>query len=168
MAVLVGGLLMHGLTPGPEMLTTSIDMTYLIIAAAVLGKIFAGVISFFVGTRLVFITKVRGSLMAPGIITIALVGSFAVAGHFADVVLALIFGLIGFYMKNFGYSIIALIIALVLGGLLESSYHQSMTTFGWGGFVSRPISIVLLVLTILSLAWPTISKTLKKRKGMTA
>jgi putative tricarboxylic transport membrane protein len=165
MAVLIGGLMMHGLAPGPAMLTTNIDMTYLLIAAAVLGKVFAGVISFVIGTRLVFITKVRGSLMAPGIITIALVGSYAVGGKLGDVILALLFGLIGFYMKKYGYSRIALIIALVLGGLLESSYHQSMTTFGMSGFVTRPIALVLLFLTLFSLAWPTIRKKWANRGG---
>ncbi len=164
MAVLVGGLLMHGLAPGPEMLTTDIELTYLLIAAAVLGKVFAGLISFLVGTRLVFITKVKGTLMAPGIIAVALVGSYATAGHFEDVIVALLFGLIGFYMKKFGYSRIALIIAIVLGGLLESSYYQSMTTFGAAGFVNRPIALVLLGMTVLSLVWPYARTRLKSRK----
>lgn len=165
MAVLVGGLMMHGLAPGPEMLTKDIHLTNMLIAAAFVGKVFAAIISFVIGTRLIFVTKIRGSLMAPGIIAIALVGSFAENGHFSDVVLALVFGLIGFYMKKYGYSRIALIIAMVLGALLESSYHQTMTTFGASGFVSRPISLVLLSLTLLSLTWPIIQKKMKKGKG---
>ncbi|WP_268747732.1 tripartite tricarboxylate transporter permease [Cohnella kolymensis] len=154
MAVLIGGLLMHGLAPGPEMLTKDIQLTYLLIAAAVMGKLFAGVISFIIGTRMVFITKVKGTVMAPAIIAIALVGCYATSGNIADVIVALVFGIIGFYLKKFGYSRIAVIIAMVLGGLIESSYYQSMTTFGYSGFVTRPIALVLLALTLLSLIWP--------------
>lgn len=165
MAVLIGGLLMHGLAPGPEMLTTDLHMTYLLIAAAFLGKIFAAIVSFVIGTRLIFVTKIRGSLLAPGIIAIALVGAYAEKGNFGDIVLALLFGLIGLYMKNFGYSRIALIIALVLGGLLESSYHQAMTSFGVAGFVTRPISLVLLILIVLTFVWPFIQKRIKQSKS---
>ncbi|GAB7388971.1 tripartite tricarboxylate transporter permease [Bacillaceae bacterium] len=172
MAVLVGGLMMHGLAPGPEMLTTNIDMTYLLIAAAILGKVFAGAISFIIGTRLVFVTKIKGSLMAPGIIAISLVGAYAVEGKFGDVIVAFLFGLIGLYMKQFGYSRIAFIIALVLGGLLESSYHQALTTFGPSGFFTRPISLTLLVLTVFSLLWPAMRKRFRRNKqqegGVTA
>ncbi|GGG01008.1 tripartite tricarboxylate transporter permease [Paenibacillus abyssi] len=165
MAVLIGGLLMHGLAPGPEMLTTDIELTYLLIAAAIMGKIFAGVLSFVIGTRMVFITNIKGTLMAPGIIAIALVGCYATSGNIADVIVALVFGLIGFYFKKYGYSRIAMIIAMVLGGLIESSYYQSMATFGYSGFFTRPIALVLLGMTLLSIVWPYVRSQMKKSRG---
>lgn len=165
MAVFVGGLIMHGLTPGPEMLTSNIDMTYFLIAAAVVSKVVALAVALLIGTRLVFITKIRGSLMAPGIIAISFVGAYTVNGNFYDIVVALLFGIIGLYMRKYSYSAIALIIALVLGGLVESSYYQSLTSFGPSGFFTRPISLVLLILTALSLFWSYINKKLQGSKG---
>ncbi len=160
MAVLIGGLMMHGLAPGPDMLTKNLHTTYFLIAAAVVGKIVAMVLGLLIGTRLIFVTKIRGSLMAPGIVIISLLGAYGVGGSFSDVVIAALFGLISVFMQKYGYSRVALIIALVLGGLVESSYHQTMTTFGVQGFVTRPIALTLLALTIFVLVFPYL-----RRKG---
>lgn len=160
MAVLIGGLIMHGMAPGPEMLTTSLDMTYLIIAAAILSKIVALPVSLIAGPRLAVFTRIPGTLMAPGIAAIAFVGAFAVSGSFLDVVIAYVFGVVGLCMRRFGFSRIALIIALVLGGLVEASYHQTIATFdGPGAFFNRPISLTLFGLTVFSLAWPWLRRT---------
>lgn len=165
MAVLIGGLTMHGLSPGPEMLTKNIDTTEFLIAAAVVGKFVAMALGLLFGTRLIFLTKIRGSLMAPGIIAFALVAAYGAGGKLGDVIVAALFGLIGIFMQKYGYSRIALIIALVLGNLLESSYHQSMTTFGASGFFTRPIALVLLSIAVFSLIRPLIGK---KKKGLDA
>ncbi|WP_017728399.1 tripartite tricarboxylate transporter permease [Halalkalibacterium ligniniphilum] len=164
MAVFIGGLIMHGLAPGPEMLTRNLDMTYFLIAAGIVSKVVALAVALLIGTRLVFITKVRGSLMAPGVIGISLVGAYALNGNPWDVVIALLFGVIGMYMRKFSYSAIALTIALVLGGLVESSYHQTMVSFGVSGFFTRPIAVILLILTIISLALPLIKKKVRSVK----
>jgi putative tricarboxylic transport membrane protein len=167
MAVLIGGLIMHGLTPGPEMLTTNISMTYFLIAVAIVSKVIALPVSLLIGPRMAIVTKIPGTLMAPGIVAISFVGAYAVEGSYWDLVIALLFGLIGILMKQFGYSRIALIIALVLGGLVEASYHQTMAAFGWEAFFNRPISLTLLGLTVLSLIWPWLrtSETVKRVLG---
>ncbi len=162
MAVLMGGLMMHGLSPGPEMLTKNIDTTEFLIAAAIVGKFVAMALGLLFATRMIFLTKIRGSLMAPGIIVFALIGAYGSGGKLGDVIVAALFGLIAVFMQKYGYSRISLIIALVLGKLFESSYHQSMTAFGVSGFFTRPIALVLLSITVFSLIWPFIRK---KQKG---
>lgn len=159
MAVLIGGLIMHGLAPGPEMLTTSLNMTYFIIAAAIISKVVALPIALWLGPRLAVFTRVPGTLMAPGIVAIAFVGAYAVSGSYLDVVVAFVFGVVGLCMKRFGFSRIALIIALVLGGLVEASYHQTMSAFGSPvAFFNRPIAGTLFALTLFSLMWPWLRK----------
>jgi putative tricarboxylic transport membrane protein len=145
------------------MLTKNIDTTEFLIAAAVVGKFVAMALGLLFATRLIFLTKIRGSLMAPGIVAFGLVAAYGAGGKLGDVIVAALFGLIGIFMQKYGYSRIALIIALVLGHLLESSYHQSMTTFGVSGFFTRPIALVLLSIAVLSLIWPLIRK---KQKGL--
>jgi putative tricarboxylic transport membrane protein len=163
MAVLLGGLMIHGLSPGPEMLTKHIDTTEFLIAAAVVGKFVAMGLGLVFATRLVFLTKIRCSLMAPGIIAFGLIAAYGSGGKLGDVIVAAVFGLLAVVMQKYGYSRIALIIALVLGKLLEASYHQSMATFGHAGFFTRPIALVLLVLIVVSLAWPLVRQ---QRKGL--
>jgi len=126
------------------------------------GKFVAMALGLLFATRLIFLTKIRGSLMAPGIIVFALIGAYGSGGKLGDVIVAALFGLIAVFMQKYGYSRISLIIALVLGKLFESSYHQSMTTFGVSGFFTRPIALVLLSITVFSLIWPFIRK---KQKG---
>ncbi len=161
MAVLIGGLMMHGLSPGPEMLTKNIDTTEFLIAAAVVGKFVAMALGLMFGTRLIFLTKIRGNLMAPGIVAFALVAAYGAGGKLGDVIVAAVFGAIGVFMQKYGYSRISLIIALVLGGLLESSYHQSMTTFGASGFFTRPIALTLFAIAVFSLVWPVVRNKIK-------
>ncbi|MBP1154054.1 MULTISPECIES: tripartite tricarboxylate transporter permease [unclassified Paenibacillus] len=163
MAVLIGGLMMHGLTPGPEMLKKNLDLTYFLIAAAIVAKVVAMVLGLVIGTRLVFMTKIRCTLMAPAIIVISMLGAYGIEGRFGDVIVTVLFGLIGIFMQKYGYSRIALTIALVLGGMVEATYHQSMTTFGPSGFFTRPIAVTLLTLTIVSLVYPFISNKRKNR-----
>lgn len=165
MAVLIGGLMMHGLSPGPEMLTKNIETTEFLIAAAVVGKFVAMALGLLLATRLIFLTKIRGNLMAPGIIAFALVAAYGAGGKLGDVIVSALFGLIGVFMQKYGYSRIALIIALVLGGLLESSFHQSMTTFGVTGFFTRPIALTLFLIAVFSIVWPLIRK---KKNGTQA
>lgn len=165
MAVLIGGLIMHGMAPGPEMMTTSLNMTYFIIATAILSKIIALPVSLIAGPRLAIFTRVPGTLMAPGIVAIAFVGAYAVSGSYLDVWVAFVFGVVGICMKRFGFSRIALIIALVLGGLVEQSYHQTISAFGSPvAFFNRGISLTLFLLTVLSLAWPWIRQASFIRK----
>ncbi|WP_102348674.1 tripartite tricarboxylate transporter permease [Bacillus sp. Marseille-P3661] len=163
MAVFIGGLVMHGFTPGPKMLTTHIDIVYFMIAAAIVSKVVALVISLLIGPKLAFVTKIRGSLIAPGVIVLSLVGAYTYRGNFGDVVLALIFGIIGMLMVKYSFSRIPFIIAVVLGGLVESSFYQTMITHGIAGFFTRPITLVLLLLCIASLGWPLLSKKIAKK-----
>ena len=154
MAILLGALMIHGLSPGPEMLTKNINTTEFLIAAAIVGKFVAMGLGLVFATRLVFLTKIRCSLMAPGIVAFGLIAAYGNGGKMGDVIVAASFGLLGVLMNKYGYSRIALIIALVLGKLLEASYHQSTATFGYAGFFTRPISLVLLGLVVASLVWP--------------
>lgn len=161
MAILLGALMIHGLSPGPEMLTKNINTTEFLIAAAIVGKFVAMGLGLVFATRLVFLTKIRCSLMAPGIVAFGLIAAYGNGGKLGDVIVAALFGLLGVLMQKYGYSRIALIIALVLGKLLEASYHQSIATFGYAGFFTRPISLVLLGLVGGSLVWPF----LRTKKG---
>jgi len=152
MAVLLAGLILHGVPVGPQLLRDdNLSFVYVLVVASLLPRLIAAAIVLGLGTRAVAITRIPGRLLAPVISVIAIVGVYAVRNEILDVVVALIFSYVGYAMERHGFSRVALIIALVLGSLIEQSFHQTQSVFGWAGFVTRPIALALLVLILLTL-----------------
>ncbi len=164
MAILLGGLVIHGIAPGPSILTEHIHILYILIVANFVGHFIASIIGGVIGAQLVFLTRLRGSLLAPVIVIIALVGAYTLRYNILDVVAAIIFGLIGYLMDRYGYSKVAVIIALVLGRLIEANYHRTIVSMGLEGFL-RPISLTLLILIVVTLIFPTIQASIRRRNN---
>lgn len=152
MAVLLAGLLLHGVPVGPNLMRgDNLTIVYVLVVASLLPRLLGALIVLGVGSRAAAITRVPGNLLAPIISVIAIIGVYAVRNQMLDVVVALVFSYVGYAMDRHGFSRVALIIALVLGTLIEQSFHQTMATFGPEGFVTRPIALVILVLILLTL-----------------
>lgn len=100
---------------------------------AVMGLLFAN--------QLGRLSSLPAGLIAPLVLIISLLGAYATNGLMGDVVVALVFGFIGYWMKKYGYSRVALIIALVLGTIAEKSFFQTVMTIGASSLVTRPISL---------------------------
>lgn len=156
MAVLLGALLVHGVPAGPTLLRNNIDIVYVLVVAAIVPRLLAALMVSAVGSRAIWVTKVRGELLAPLITAIALVGVFALRSQILDVLVAIVFAYIGYAMERHGFSRVTLIIGVILGGLAETAFHQTLATFGPTGFFTRPIALVLFVAALASVAWPII------------
>ncbi|MGH3326414.1 MAG: tripartite tricarboxylate transporter permease [Streptomycetales bacterium] len=168
MAVLLGALTLHGVPAGPTMIQDHMDIVYALIVSMVVAKLFATVIVWGIGTRAVWFTRVRGELVAPVIVVIALTGAYALEHQILDVLTVLIFAYVGYEMRKREFSRVALIIAMVLGGLVERSYHQTLSAFGGvSGFVTRPIAATLLALTVVSLFAPLLFAARRRRRAAT-
>lgn len=154
MAILLGGLILHGLSPGPELMIRNLDIVYLLIVAWMVGGIVTAIGGSVAGKYLVVITKVPSEFIAPGIILLSVIGVYSLRQSFIDVIAVTFFGFLGFQMKKFGYSRIAMVIGFVLGALTEVSYQQTIGSMGHISFVTRPISLALLLLTLLALVYP--------------
>ncbi len=165
MAVLLGALVIHGIQPGPRLILDNSNIVILLIYTLVLSNIIVGIIAILAATQLTRITAIKTSIIAPIVMILALIGSFATEGLFLDVIVALIFGAIGFAMQHFGYSRVALVIALVLGGMMQSSFHQTIDALGVGGFFNRPISLTLIIITVIMIALPYINKIRKRGRA---
>lgn len=165
MAVFLGVLVLHGLEPGPRLLLDHEDVIYGLIIALSLACVLASLVGLAFARYLVAITRVDVAYLAPIVISVALIGAYALEQSLGDVIAALVFGVIGYFMVRFDYPRIALIIALVLGGLAERSFHQSllMSDGSYSIFVTRPVAIVLLLLTVASLALPALRALARKR-----
>jgi len=148
MAVLLGSLTILGVDPGPSLVLNHPDKILLIIYALVVGNILTAIIALFIGGHLTRIALVSRQILAPIILALSLVGAFALDGELGDVVIALVFGVLGYAMEKFGFPKINLVIPLMVGSLMETSFHQTLLAMGWMGFIDRPISAVLLLVVI--------------------
>ena len=165
MAVFLGVLVLHGLEPGPRLLLDHEDVIYGLIIALALACVLASLVGLAFTRYLVAITRIDVRYLAPVVISVALIGAYALESSIGDVLAALLFGVIGYFMVRFDYPRITLIIALVLGGLAERSFHQSllMSEGSYGIFLARPVSLVLLCLMFASLAFPALRKLVGRR-----
>ena len=104
--------------------------------------------------------------LIPTVTVVALVGAFALNSEIGDVVIALMFAVIGYFMIRFNYPRVTFTIAIVLGSITELSFHQTMLISDdqLSVFVTRELAVFLLLLTIMSLAFPTIRRKLKEKK----
>jgi putative tricarboxylic transport membrane protein len=157
MAILLGALIMQGIPAGPTLMVEHIDLVYVLIVGMVVSKFIAPVVVFLVSQHAAKLTALRPGLFTPLIAVAALVGSYTIGLNILDVVVALVFGYIGYAMRRYGFSRVALIIALVLGELVERSYYQMVATFGSPtAIVTRPISGFLAGVAVIVLVWAAV------------
>ena len=156
MAVFLGVLVLHGLEPGPRLLLDNEHVIYGLIMALSLSCVLASAAGLVLARYLVLITRTDVRYLVPVVISVGLIGAYALQSSLGDVIAAMVFGVIGYFMVRFDYPRITLVIALVLGGIAERSYHQSlmMSDGSHGIFFTRPVADTLLALVVISLALP--------------
>lgn len=162
MAVLLGALTIFGLQPGPRLILDNPGVAMTVVYALVAANIVASALGLVLGGVLARTAAMPGRVMAPAIATIALVGVYAAHGRIEDLVVAIAFGLLGYLMRRFGFSLVPLIIAMVLGGFVQTNYYQILSTTGLDAVVTRPISLGLLVLTAALLLGIPLWKRLRR------
>lgn len=159
MAVFMGALILHGIQPGPMLITYHMDIVVTVILGLVMSNLLAGLFLVFLGHPLARVTFVPVYYIAPGALILAALGSYAIRSNVWDVALTLIAGVVGFAMKRYGFSVITFAIGFILGSLAENAFHQSlMIAYGsYSVFFTRPISLVLIGLIVLILTVPFFS-----------
>lgn len=164
-AVLLGGFLVHGLRPGPKFMTEYGDLSFTIIISLFVVNIFMLILGIFFGKMGVYITKIREDYLAPVIITLSVIGSYAINNSVFDVGLMFIFGLVGYIMVKFKFPTAPMVLGLILGPIAETGLQQSLliSSGNWLIFVTRPVSSILLIFAVISLG-SAIVKDLKKSK----
>ncbi|MFH5821262.1 tripartite tricarboxylate transporter permease [Georgenia sp. AZ-5] len=151
MAVLFGALLLQGITPGPLLMSEHPDVFWGVINSMYIGNIFLLVLSIPLIGIFVKILKVRTDVLAGLTVLIAMVGVYTVRNNAFDMLVVVAFGVLGYLMKKLGFEPGPLVLAFVLGSLLETSFRQSMRMFGGDAtsFFTRPISGALLALVFV-------------------
>ncbi|MFO0460581.1 MAG: tripartite tricarboxylate transporter permease [Burkholderiales bacterium] len=159
-AVLLGGLLIWGLQPGPMLFVEQKDFVWGLIASMYLGNIVGLVIVLAFVPAFAAILRIPFSIIGPAIIVICAIGAYTVHSSMFDVVLMLVFGVVGYLFKKLKYPLAPLVLALVLGDMAEASFRQAMllSQGSIGIFWSNPLVGSLTTLALVMLVWPLVGR----------
>ncbi|SNS78334.1 putative tricarboxylic transport membrane protein [Geodermatophilus pulveris] len=163
-AVLIGGFLMWGLQPGPLLMQQNPEFAWGLIASMYLGNVMLLLVNVFCIPAFASIARVPFRVLAPIILVVCVVGTFTVNGSVIEVGIMLACGVLGFFMRRYGMSPAALVIALVLGPLGEETLRQTLliSDGSWVVFLQRPTSVVLLAVMAVLVAVPLLVPHLRR------
>ncbi|KAA2213531.1 tripartite tricarboxylate transporter permease [Teichococcus oryzae] len=166
-AVMLGGLMIWGLNPGPMLFIEQRDFVWGMIASMYLGNVIGVVLVLATVPLFAAMLSVSFSIIGPIIVTVCMVGAYTVAGAPFDLWLAVAFGAIGYMMKKLDYPMAPLILAMVIGDKAEDAFRQSMLSSGGsvGILWSNWLSGTLVTLAILFLLWPFLALLLGRRNA---
>jgi putative tricarboxylic transport membrane protein len=168
-AVLLGGFLIWGLTPGPLLMEQDPEFAWGLIGSMYLGNVMLLVINIFCVPAFASIARVPFRILGPIVIVLCVIGAYAVNGSVIEVGIMLACGVLGFFMRRYGFSPAALVIALVLGPLAEETLRQTLLISGgsFDIFIQRGASVALLVfialLFVLTFVGPIIARAVREK-----
>lgn len=166
-AVLLGGLLIWGLQPGPLLFQEQKEFVWGLIASMYLGNIAGLIVVLTCVPLFAAILRIPFSIIAPVIIVICAIGAFTVHNNMLDVYMMLVFGIAGYVLRKLDYPLAPLVLALVLGDAAESSFRQAMLVGDGeiGIFFSNGLVGGMTALALFLLFWPVIQLGLRKARG---
>lgn len=169
-AVLYGALMIQGLKPGPELFSTNSNVTYGFMAALLLAQFMILFLGLVAGKSVYqAVTKIPERILVPSVILLTVLGSYAIRNNVMDVIIMFVSGLIAYTLKEFGFHPGPIVLGLILGPIAEKGFVQGYLMGKAAGqplmiFFTRPISIALIIITILSASWPLI-RMYRQKKG---
>jgi putative tricarboxylic transport membrane protein len=157
-AILLGGMVIWGLDPGPRLFVDHKDFVWGLIASLYAANLFAVIINIAFIPAFVAVLKMPFTILAPIIYVLCVVGGYAPTKALHDVWLMLIFGVVGYLLRKLDYPLAPAVLAIVLGPLAEASMRQSliMEQGSFSIFFTRPISGTIMVIAIALLLWPLV------------
>lgn len=173
-AIMVGALIIHGLNPGPMLMIQTPHIFWFMIGALVLANIFLLIFGLMGIKLFAKVVEIPKAVLIPLIIVLCVVGCFSLSNSMTDVYWMLGFGLLGYFMRVFGFQMGPVILGVILGPMMDSTYRQAMASVGNDGsafllaLVTNPLSLVLTITVAVVLLSQTPLKRIIKRRGKPA
>ena len=170
-AILYGALLMHGLQPGSGLFTGDKAVTtYAIFLGFLFANVLMGLIGLTMAKQMARICLVPNSVLVPIIVALAGIGTYALSNNMMEVVIMLVFGLIGYLMKIFEFEPAPLVLGVVLADILESNFRRTLIMAAPKGglipyFFTRPVAIIIVLVILAFALAPVIVKVAQKKKA---
>ena len=152
MALLIGGFMIHGIQPGPEMFARHLDVIYAIVWSTAIANIAATVIALLFTNQLAKISAVRIQILAPLVMVVVFLAAFQATTSMGDLITLFITGVLGWTMKRCGWPRPPLLLGFLLGSLIERYAVISVKAYGYA-FLTRPLVIVIWAITIITIGY---------------
>jgi TctA family transporter len=164
MALMIGAMMVHGITPGPEIITKQPELFWGLIASMWLGNLMLVILNLPLIGIWVRLLQVPYSYLFPTILILCCIGTYALNSSVSDVMIMTVFGIIGYAFRKLDCEPAPLLLGLVLGPMLEENFRRAMVLSGgdWSVFVRRPISLGFLLLAaglLLAITLPNIRRS---------
>lgn len=165
MALMLGAFMLHGITPGPMLVAQKPEMFWGIITSMFIGNLMLLVLNLPLIGLFVKVTRMPNSYLIPLIVLACVIGAYGVNNNPVDIFIMLGFGIFGYLAEKSGYSPAPLVLAFVLGPLMETSLRQSLilSQGSFTIFIERPISAVLLALGMVVVMAPALRRVFRSR-----
>lgn len=171
-AIILSVFYIHGLQPGPMFLFTSASSFHAILAGGFIGSIFLLFLGLLAAPHLSRVIAIPKKTLMPIVALLCVIGAFACNNRIFDVGLMFFFGVLGFLMRTRGYSAAPMTLGIVLGGMMDSNFRRAVSLASTADNVAaalfgRPITIVLLVLTLISITAniPSVKRAISSRRS---
>jgi putative tricarboxylic transport membrane protein len=167
MAMVLGALMLHGLTPGPNLIKEKSELVWAVMASMYIGNFMLIVLNLPLVNVFVSILRVPKNILMPVIVIICMIGVYSVNSSLLDLLMLALFGFIGYILRAVGFQVAPLILAMVIGPMIETSLRQALNITGGniGDMIFRPICLTLYILASLTFVVPLIMKAIRKGKG---
>lgn len=167
-AVLLGGLMMLGLTPGYSLFTEKAHVTYPFILSLFFANTIFLIVGLYMAPKFANVSKIPSYILIPVISCFCTMGAYALNVNMMDVYMMFIFGIVGYVMNRFGFTPAPIILGMILGPIADKALSQTVTLSRGTNvavfILQRPICIVLLCLTVITLAFPLIRRVTGDKK----
>jgi putative tricarboxylic transport membrane protein len=161
-AVLIGALMIHKLNPGPELFEKEPGIVYGLFISLFIANIVMLIIGLLGNKLWVRIIAAPKKILYPIIIALSFIGSYFIQNSLFDVGTCIAFGLFGWLLKRGGFPTAPVILGLILGNMIEENLRLSLVKGGWMDFITRPGSLIILILALVSFFLPYVKKRLNK------
>ena len=151
MAVLLGAFIVIGIQPGPNMVSENLDITYFLVWVLMVANILGALMALATLKQLGRVTYIRGTLLVPFVVALVLVGAGAATGHEGDLIAVVLFGLLAWFMRVYGWPVVPLLLGFVLGSRVETTLFLAIRIHG-ASFLNDPIVIILILGVLATLA----------------
>jgi len=166
-AVILGGLMIQGVTPGPLLFQNNGTLVNSLFITLIIANIFMLLIGLFAVRFVGKIVDVPKNILLPIVVTLCFIGSYSLSNNLFDVWIALVFGVIGFLLEKFNYPLAPLILGIILGPIIESNLRRTVieSSGDLSVLFTRPISGIFLTIAIVSFVFPLLKSLWNRFKG---
>jgi putative tricarboxylic transport membrane protein len=166
-AIILVGLMVHGLRPGPYLFTEQVDKVYQIFGAMLVANLMFLGMGLYAAKFFARISLIPSAILWPIVFALSIVGSYSLSSSLLDVWIVLIFGVIGFFARRHGFAVAPIAVGLILGEMVESNLQNSLKMFEgkWWLIFTQPLAVLFLLLAFLGLCGPAIFGWLTRKKA---